>query len=80
MNNNAGIRAQFRALTTALWGVVTVTLMWLGVDVPQEVIVAWGVLYFAVVGFGEALYDSRKKPTQNVPPASNLDGPVGGDA
>ncbi len=60
MNNNAGIRAQFRVLTTALWGAVTATLLFAGVELPEFLIVAWGTLYFAGIGFGEAYYDSRK--------------------
>ena len=61
MNNGAGIRAQFRALTTALWAAVTGSAIYFGIDVPEGVIVLWGAVYFATIGFGEALYDSRKK-------------------
>jgi len=67
MNNNAGVRAQFRILAAALWGAVTVTLVVLAPDFPEGLIVAWGSLYMAVVGFGEAWYDSRKPPAP-VPP------------
>ena len=59
MNNSASIRAQFRVLATALWGALTATLLFAGVNLPEYLIVAWAVLYTAAIGVGEAWYDSR---------------------
>lgn len=68
MDNNAGIRAQFRILVAALWTAITATLLFAGVDLPDFALAAWGGLYFAASGFLEALYDSRKKRPAPPPP------------
>lgn len=59
MKTSAGLRAQLRTGSAALWTAVTATLLWQGVDMPSELLVAWGGVYFAAFGIGEAVYDAR---------------------
>ena len=61
-SNSAGIRGQVRVASAALWTVVTVTLIAFDVPIPnrEAVLAAWGGLYIALTGLGEAWYDNRR--------------------
>ncbi len=52
------MRAQIRAYAAVLWAAGTATALWLGADIPSEVIIAWGTVWFASFGIGEAAYDA----------------------
>ena len=51
------LRAQLRVVVTVLWAAVTGSLIYLGASVPEELIVLWGAVYFAVFGLAEAFWD-----------------------
>lgn len=63
MNSSAGLRAQLRTGVAALWGALTATAAFVGPDIPDPIVAAWGLVYFAAFGIGEAVYDSRRKRT-----------------
>lgn len=62
--SGAGVRAQLRTALAAFWTVVTVMVLAFDVDIPnrEEVLAAWGGLFFAATGLAEAWYDSRRPP------------------
>lgn len=60
MKSGAGLRGAIRAGVTALWVAITVTANEVGIDVSETLLTAWGAVYFAAFGIGEAVYDHRR--------------------
>ena len=80
------VAASIRALIgSVLLAAQIFLLTWAVTDDWRVIITTSGGVFVSnliIRGGFEGGYDQRKKPdmNKNVPPASNLDGPVGGDA
>ena len=60
---SASLRGQIRVAAAAFWTVVTVTTIAFDIPIPnrEAVLAAWGGLFFAATGVGEAYYDYRMR-------------------
>ena len=61
-SNSAGIRAQLWAFVTVLWTAATFTAKWSGLDLPEDMYVVWGAVFFGGFRLAEAAYDNWRKP------------------
>lgn len=55
------LRAQIRSGIAALWTALTLTIQWQVPSIPEELLVAWGGVFFAATGVGEAVFDYYRK-------------------
>ena len=59
MTKSATARAQFWALAGTAWAAITLTLPFVGLNLPEPIIAAWGGVYMAGLRYAEARFDSR---------------------
>lgn len=54
-------RTSLRVFAAAVNTAASLTVAYAFPDVPNEILIAWGGVFMAGVGFGEAIFDSVRK-------------------